>query len=123
MYYDEIGVPTRQISAENPTGEKGAACRWEPNPTDPDLPFSGGAMHLGKGWKVRPFIKVAPHETVVLMDVQGSGSIREIFLTTDHRRLSELVLRMYWDGEENPSVECPLGAFFAMGHDDAHHGV
>lgn len=123
MYYDEIGVPTRQISAENPTGEKGAACRWEPNPADPDLPFSGGSMHLGKGWKVRPFIKVAPHETVVLMDVQGSGSIREIFLTTDHRRLSELVVRMYWDGEENPSVECPLGAFFSMGHDDAHHGV
>lgn len=123
MYFDEIGIPTRQISAENPTGEKGAACAWEPNPADPNLPFSGGAQHLGKGWKVRPFIKVAPHETVTLMDVSGSGSIREIFLTTDYHRLSELVLRMYWDGEESPSVECPVGAFFAMGHDDAHHEV
>jgi hypothetical protein len=25
------------------------------------------------------------------------------------------ILRMYWDGEENPSVEVPLGDFFAMG--------
>ena len=26
----EAGIPTRQISAENPTGEKGGACRWVP---------------------------------------------------------------------------------------------
>lgn len=123
MYYDELGIPTRQISAENPTGEKGGACSRVPNPADPDLPFSGGAVHLGKGWKVRPFIKVAPHQTVTLMDVDGPGSIREMFLTTDYHRLSELVLRIYWDHEETPSVECPLGAFFAMGHDEAHHAV
>ncbi len=123
MYYDEIGIPTRQISAENPTGEKGAACRWEPNPLDPNLPFSGSSVNLGKGWKVRPFIKVAPRETVTLMDIQGCGSIRELFFTSDYRRLSELVLRFYWDDEAAPSVECPVGAFFAMGHDDAHHQV
>lgn len=54
-----------------------------------------GSVHLGKGWKVRPFIKLAPHETVTLMDVVGCGSIREMFVTTDYHRLSELVLRMY----------------------------
>jgi len=123
MYYDEIGIPTRQISAENPTGEKGGACGWVPDPSDPNLPFSGSSLRLGKGWKVRPFIKIAPHETVTLMDVKGSGSIREMFITTDYHRLSELVLRFYWDGETEPSVECPVGAFFAMGHDDAHHAV
>ncbi len=123
MYYDELGILTRQISAENPTGEKGRACECIPDPDDPDLPFSSGSVHLGKGWKVRPFIRVKPGETVTLMDIVGSGSIREIFLTTDYHRLSELVLRFYWDGEDTPSVECPVGAFFAMGHDEAHHAV
>ena len=123
MYYDEIGVSTRQISAENPDGAKGGACRWLPNPDDPDLPFSAGAAQLGKGWKVRPFIKVQPGETVTLMDVTDCGSIREMFLATDTHRLSELILRFYWDSETEPSVVCPVGAFFAMGHDDAPHGV
>lgn len=123
MYFDEIGIPTRQVSAENPRGEKGGACAWTPDPTNPDLPFSDKSMRLGKGWKVRPFIRLEPHQTVTLMDVEGSGSIRECFITTDYARLSELVIRMYRDDEASPSVECPLGAFFAMGHDNAHHAV
>lgn len=123
MYWDEIGVPTRQVSAENPTGEKGCGCAFVPDPADPALPFSKKSIHLGKGWKVRPFIKVAPGQTETLMDVKGSGSIREMFITTDHQRLSELVLRIYWDGEETPSVESPLGALFCMGHDSCHHAV
>ena len=60
MYYDEIGVPTRQISAENPTGEKGAACRvGTPDPGEPrpalqrrrDPPgqgLEGKALHQGR---------------------------------------------------------------------------
>ena len=123
MYFDEIAVPTRQISAENPTGEKGGACAAIPDPTNPALPFSAGAAHLGKGWKVNPFVKIAPHQTLTLMDVSGSGSIRQLFLTTDYHMLSEFILRVYWDGEDSPSVECPVGAFFAMGHDEAHHAV
>lgn len=119
----DIGMPTRQISAENPTGEKGGACRWAPDPSDPMLAHSGGAVRLGKGWKVRPFIKIRPHETALLAQIEGPGAIEELFITTDHRRLSELVLRIYWDGEETPSVECPLGAFFAMGHDAHPHAV
>lgn len=43
MYYDEIGIPTRQISTENPMGEKGGACSRITDPSDPDLPFSGAA--------------------------------------------------------------------------------
>ncbi len=119
----ENGVATRQISAENPTGAKGGACLWTPDPSNPMLPHSGAAMHLGRGWKVRPFIKIAPGETVTLAEIEGPGSIEEIFFTTDIHRLSELVLRLYWDGEQLPSVECPVGAFFAMGHDDAPHAV
>ena len=45
------GAVTRQINAENPTGEKGGACRWAPDPNDPNLPFSRAASDLGKGAK------------------------------------------------------------------------
>ncbi len=117
------GVVTRQISAENPTGEKGGACHWIPNPEDPNLRHSRAAMKLGKGWKVRPFIPVKAGETVVLADIEGPGVISEIFFTSDYPRLSELILRIYWDDEEDPSVEVPAGAFFCIGHDNHPHTV
>lgn len=117
------GVVTRQISAENPTGEKGGACRWDPDPTDPDLPHSGASVSLGRGWKVRPFIRVPAGQVVTLADIAGPGCINEIWVTTNLPRLRELVLRCYWDGEETPSIETPLGDFFAMGHDRAPHLV
>jgi hypothetical protein len=117
------GVVTRQISAENPTGEKGGGCRWEPNPSDPNLVHSGAAMDLGRGWKVRPFIPVYKGQTVTLADIQGPGCINEFFITSDLPRYRDLVLRFYWDGEDQSSVEVPLGDFFAMGHDQVPHLV
>ncbi len=117
------GIATRQISAENPTGEKGKACLWDPDPSNPVLPHSHVAQDMGRGWKVHPFITLDPGETAILADINGPGCINEFFITAATSRLSELVLRIYWDNEESPSVECPLGAFFAMGHDDHRHGV
>ena len=119
--YSEVGIITRRISAENPTGEKGGACRAEPNAQDPDLYYS--KYSLGKGWKVRPFIRMAPHEKVIIADIVGSGEIVQLFLTSDRANLGELMLRMYWDNEEIPSVDCPMGAFFCMGHDGCVHTV
>lgn len=113
--FDGVQV-TRQISAENPTGEPSGACRFDPR--HPEEALDGG-----KGWKVHPFLSLEPGETKVLADIQGPGCINEFFITTDHVYLSELILRMYWDGEENPSVEVPLGAFFANGFDDDKHAV
>ncbi len=115
------GVVTRMVTAENPTGEKGKACMAVPNPEDPALYWS--KYSLGKGWKVRPFIRVEPHQHVVIADIQGSGCIDQIFFASDKERFSELVLRIYWDNEETPSVECPLGAFFCMGIDSRPHNV
>jgi len=62
---------------------------------------------------------IAPDETLVLADLQGPGIIRHLWNTVSspERGYSRLlVLRMYWDGEEHPSVECPLGDFFGVGH-------
>ena len=96
-----------------------------PDPKDPDLAFSAAASDLGKGWKVRPFIKVSAHSTATIMDVEGPGTIRHIWMavssmspnatTTGEARAD--VLRFYWDDEPTPSVEVPLSDFFAVGHD------
>lgn len=119
--YSKAGVKTRMISAENPTGEKGGGCRAEPSDTDPRLVHSNKS--LGKGWKVNPFIRIDAKTTVVLADIKGPAVIKQIFLTSDKPRFSELVLRIFWDGEKTPSVEAPLGAFFCMGHDSKPHEV
>ena len=119
----QAGVTTRQISAENPTGEKGMACPWDPNPDDPNLVHSRPAMDLGRGWKVHPFIKVKAGETVALADIDGPGIINQFWITSDLPLYRALVLRFYWDDEQEPSVEVPMGDFFAMGHDASPHMV
>ena len=101
---------TRQISGENPDGKKGGGCRMTE-----EEPLDGGC-----GLKVHPFISLQPGETKVLADIAGAGCIREMFFTTDHKWLSELVLRIFWDDETAASVEMPLGMFFANGFDDNH---
>jgi D-arabinan exo alpha-(1,3)/(1,5)-arabinofuranosidase (non-reducing end) len=119
----QTGAITRQISAENPTGEKGRACTWAPDPNDPYLPHSAAATDLGRGWKVHPFIKVKAGETVSLANITGPGCINEMFLTSDLPEWRALVLRFYWDDEITPSVEAPIGDFFAIGHDGYPHLV
>lgn len=99
---------TFQISGENPDGRKGGGCRIT----------EAESLDNGLGFKVHPFISLLPGETKQLADIQGPGCIKEFFFTTDHKWLSELVLRIYWDGEETPSVEAPIGMFFANGFDE-----
>lgn len=63
------------------------------------------------------FQRIASGETVMIADMSGAGAIRHIWMTTeeDQHNLKALVLRIYWDGEETPSVQCPLGDFFGLG--------
>ena len=67
---------------------------------------------------------IAPGATHVLLDEKGPGVITHIWLTflgpepqgwapkgaANHQ---EMLLRIYWDGEQRPSVEAPVGDFFA----------
>lgn len=62
---------------------------------------------------------IAPGGTLTLAELDGPGVITHIWFTIAHEapfysRL--LTLRMYWDGEDHPSVECPVGDFFGIGH-------
>ena len=50
-----------------------------------------------------------------LADIAGPGAIQHIWLTVHPDFWRKLVLRIYWDDEETPSVETPLGDFFCMG--------
>ena len=64
------------------------------------------------------WIEIAPGETAVLAEIFGAGVIRRFYmapLAADRMRYRKLVLRMYWDGEKDPSVEVPLGDFFGSG--------
>ena len=99
---------TRSISPENFTGEKGkggmavegtgAAC----------------ARDLGQGWKISPSVVIEPGQTFTMADIDGMGAIQQIWLTPlGNWRYS--ILRIYWDDQKVPSVECPVGDFFAMG--------
>jgi hypothetical protein len=98
---------TRSISAENFTGEKGKGGMAEPGP-------DSAARDLGRGWKCSPCIRIEPGETRLLADIKEPGAIQHIWVTpTGHWRFS--ILRIYWDGQERPSVECPIGDFFACG--------
>ena len=57
--------------------------------------------------------------TKVLLHKYGSGTIRKIWCTIppNHpEHLRNLILRMYWDGQKNPSVEVPIGDFFGIAH-------
>ena len=70
------------VSPENPTGEKAKGATRTPDPANPDLAFSRAASDLGRGWKVRPFIKVPAHSTATIMDVSGPGTINHIWMAT-----------------------------------------
>ena len=100
---------TRSINAENPRGEKGrGAIATEGDALE-------AARELGQGWKVAPCITLAPGSTTTLAEITGPGTIQHIWITVEPSSWRQLVLRMYWDDEESPSVEVPLGDFFCNG--------
>jgi hypothetical protein len=64
------------------------------------------------------FIAIQPGATATLANVEGPGVIVHIWVTIaspDKYFLRRILLRMYWDGEQNPSVEVPIGDFFGTG--------
>jgi len=99
---------TRSISPENFTGEKGKAGMAT------EGTGAGAARDLGQGWKISPSIRIEPGECRELANIDGPGAIQQIWMTpTGHWRFS--IIRIYWDDQEQPSVECPVGDFFACG--------
>ena len=95
------------ICPENFTGEKGKGGMAIEGT---GLKYADG---LGQGWKISPSIVIPSGETFVLADVQKQGAIKHIWFTPIRIQERFLILRIYWDGSDTPSIECPLGDFFA----------
>jgi hypothetical protein len=99
---------SRSISPENFTGEKGKAGMAT------EGTGKNAARDLGQGWKISPSVAIKSKKTFTLADIEGPGAIQSIWMTpTGNWRWS--ILRFYWDDEAEPSVECPVGDFFACG--------
>lgn len=103
--YDLSGpLETRSISFENATGARAAGGQ--------------AASPLGVGRKGAPARMIAPGETVTLADIAGSGTIRHIWMTGPMapRALRGVVIRAWWDGQDHPSLEAPVGDLFGFAH-------
>ncbi|UCG49102.1 MAG: DUF2961 domain-containing protein [Phycisphaerales bacterium] len=103
-YLLDTGLTSRSICFENPTG----------------APGRGGmeASNLGVGRKGKPAITLKAGQEVQLCDIAGPGTIRHIWMTTSNNpmNLRSLVIRAWWDGQEHPSIESPIGDFMGFAH-------
>ena len=92
--------------------------------------FGAGDLPSLKKWKTRQlsssdssggnldFVPIPAGETVQLGKIDGPGWVSRMWFTVmcpDKDVYRKLILRFYWDGEENPSVETPFGDFFGVG--------
>jgi hypothetical protein len=99
---------TRSLSPENFSGEKGGGGRAT------EGTGAQAGRELGVGWKLSPSVRIEAGQTFTVADIDGPGAIQQIWMTpTGVWRNS--ILRFYWDEEETPSIECPVGDFFCMG--------
>ena len=99
LFYLPEKVETRWASAENYDALAGA----------------GGKEKFGR--KGSPGRALAAGERFVAAQGDGTGTVRRMWFTATDRSpqaLRGLVIRMYWDGEEKPAVEAPLGDFFGL---------
>lgn len=103
-YQLDTGLRSRSVSFENPTGQPGAGGK--------------AASKLGTGRKGAPARDIKPGETVQLCDIEGPGTIRHIWMTTDREPSVQraCVIRAWWEGQEDPSIECPIGDLFGFAH-------
>jgi hypothetical protein len=109
--FQQREAESRSLSAENFMGEKGKGGMATPE-TSLHPPSVECARELGPGWKLSPCLSIPAGEKVTIMDHDGPGVIRHIWVTLDKKWYRDLILRVYWDGQEQPSIEVPIGDFF-----------
>jgi hypothetical protein len=63
------------------------------------------------------YISIEPGATATVWETTGPGTVTHVWFTinsSEEYHLKKLVLRAYWDGEKEPSVEVPVGDFFGL---------
>jgi hypothetical protein len=70
------------------------------------------------------FENIPDGEKRTLFEVNGAGKINHIWITIapppENLSRNDIILRMYWDGNEFPSVESPIGPFFGQGWNESY---
>jgi len=95
------GLDSRAATFENPSGARGA----------------GGASHGGR--KGAPSRRVRVGERVVLADLDGPGVVRHVWMTfppARPERMRAVLLEVFYDGADEPSVSVPCLDFFGLPH-------
>jgi len=67
----------------------------------------------------RDYLTIEKGETRAIAEISAPACIRHIWVTInceDPLYLRKILLRAYWDGEETPSIDAPIGDFFGVGH-------
>lgn len=66
----------------------------------------------------RDWWELGPGDSATLLETNVPGCVKHIWLTVgnDDTFPRNMVLRMFWDGQEHPCVEVPVGDFFGVGH-------
>ena len=115
---------TISVSGENVYGKPGCGGMADPTPGAPpqedvlaigqvgELAQPHPGREIGVGGKIRPWIYLESRKETAILDMDGPGMIRHFWIAFPPRLLRMLVLRMYWDNEEQPSVQVPVGDFF-----------
>ncbi len=102
---------SRSISPENFTGEKGKG-----GMATEGTGKQGRHANWARAGRCRLRSRIKAKSTFTVAEIDGPGAIQQIWMTPapmDKTRL--YILRFYWDGETEPSIEVPLGDFFACG--------
>ncbi|NDV68475.1 glycoside hydrolase family 172 protein [Dysgonomonas sp. 25] len=64
-------------------------------------------------------------EKRTIAEIEGTGMINHIWITMspgpDRLNRNDIIIRMYWDGNEYPSVESPIGPFFGQGWNEQYN--
>ncbi len=114
-------------AAQLASGSSGAsAAQPPPTPAQPTVntllsPSPGHGLRLPghvRADRVLDSFSPAGNQRYILAELQGPGCIRHIWVTSPRSLMANrrIIVRMYWDGEETPSVEAPLGDFFGVCH-------
>ena len=70
------------------------------------------------------YIRICKGEEKAIFEACGPAQINHIWCTINCDQLyyfRTILIRMYWDDEDTPSVEAPIGDFFGVGHGVANH--
>ena len=87
------------------------------NPVDGKIVHFASTDPTGNNTDMRA---VLPGQTHTLVDYKGGpGAVRRWWITIAPRNnvflQRQAIIRCYWDGETEPSVECPVSDFFGLG--------